>query len=348
MAGACQSAPVSLSLSMPVPVPVTVPVAAAAPRDEARPPVPGALGDAAGCAICEPGTAFVLQEGNWVCSKCNSIIARYLDHGAEWRLFSADDARGPDPTRCCPPTSVLLPTLGCMVGRRSGGAAGGGAMHMLHKYQAWNALSYRQRTLCGVFDQLSQQAAQYMLPSCILEEAKTMYKQVTDAQVLRGVNRSALIATCLYMACKTNGVPRSVREVADMFGLPLHMMTKGCRVFLDAMNSLQVMSSCPDSFIARFCSRLELGDDVVKQVRAVVARAEEMGVASDTTPPTLVAGAIMLVCGDKGRGGKRGPGERYVSKAMVAQATLLAPATIGKCMARMTPHRAALLEQEDH
>lgn len=310
------------------------------------------------CPFCATAEQTTLVDGNETCRACNSIVGRFLDHGAEWRFYASDDARGPDPTRCCPPSSELLPTLGCVV---SGGFGGGGygigggggasgsgtgtgasgdgpsASRLVQRYQIWNSLSYRQRTLCGVFDLLAVNASQNGIPSCILEEAKSMYKRVSDAKITRGENRHALIASCLYMACKSSKVPRSLKEVAAMFDVRVNAMTKSCRLFQQTIR-MELSSSAPQDFVGRFCSKLGMSDEVTAMSRRVLERADQMAIVCESTPPAVVAGVIQLVCSELGLA---------VDKQALADVCHVSPVTITKCYKRLATYRDHLLLDGD-
>ena len=291
-------------------------------------------------------------EGQMLCDKCHTISGRYLDHGAEWRYYGADDNRGPDLTRCCPPTSELLPSLGSVIGQqrynpsasanasaaggsgKGGGMGGNGdAMRMMQKYQAWNSMTYRERMLCGVFDVLAVNSAQHGISHCILEEAKVLYKRVADAKIWRGENRSALVACSLYVACKSNRVPRSVKEIAAMFNIRSSTMIKACRMFQEVVH-LELDSVAPSDFVGRFCSRLGVCESDVALVRHVVKRADELALICDSTPPSVAAGAIQMINVELGLGLDR--------KAM-GEACHISPVTITKCFKRLWANREELL-----
>jgi transcription initiation factor TFIIB len=295
----------------------------------------------AACDYC--GSADVrLIDGNFECVACHSIVNRFIDSSAEWRFYGAEDTRGQDPTRCSPPTNGLLHTLGCGATRVSawrGGAfsSAGGAengMRTIQKYQMWNALTYRQRTLCGVFDVLSVSASQYGIPSCILEESKAMYKRMADARITRGETREALVASSLYVACKINHVPRSVKEIAAMFNVRVSAVTKACRIFQQTVPDLDLCCSAASDFVARFCCKLDMDVPSTAATRRVVARADEIGLLCESTPPSVVSGAIFFVSAERGLG---------LSKKDVGVACLISPVTVLKCYKRMHEYREQLL-----
>jgi transcription initiation factor TFIIB len=207
-------------------------------------------------------------------------------------------------------------------------------MRIVQRYQFWNSMSYKERTLYAVFDQLSSNAANHGIPSCIIEEAKVLYKRMTELKVSRGENRQALIAASVYISCKTNQVPRSVKEIASMFNIRVPAMTKGCKLFHQLMVTLPVKSSAPDDFVGRFCSKLGLDANIVKLCRHIVQRADELCVVGESTPPSIVAGSLQLLNTELKLG---------IPKASLADACHISQVTIAKCFKRMQEHKHLLL-----
>jgi transcription initiation factor TFIIB len=190
---------------------------------------------------------------------------------------------------------------------------------MIRKYQVWNSMTYRERSLHLVCDLLQNQATQHGISHVILEAAKNMYKKVSEKKISRGENRQAIIASCVYMACKSNGVPRSVKEVSVMFDVRVPCMTKACKT-LAAYVDVDVTCSTPADFVNRFCNKLDMTDEFAKGVKRVLL--EKRDRLSEFTPPSAVGGCIMLHA------------ERLhvpLNKKMVADVCQISMVTISKC-----------------
>lgn len=283
------------------------------------------------CVHC--GSADIVMEGGClVCNRCLTLHHRRLDNAPEWRYYGSEDNRAQNPTRCGPPSSELIPTMGTSLCNGIGGG-GGGSTRMLQKYHMWNSLTHRERSLYGVFDTLTVNAANNGIPSCILEEAKSLYKRVSDTRISRGENRNAIIACSIYMSCKTNNVPRSIKEIATIFNIRTSAMTKGCKLFQEVMKT-NVMSSRPADFIPRFCSKLQLGKDIVVLTDHVIRVADDICIVTESTPPSLVASVIYLSCTVLGK---------QISKKDIAAACQISHVTISKCYKKLAAHLDELL-----
>ena len=249
----------------------------------ARAPVSAAL-EASRCDFCGGGD-IVLDDGNFVCKKCNILNDRLIDAAAEWRYFGHEDNKSSDPTRCGMPTSELLPdsSLGTIIANRIGESY---EMRILRKYQMWNSMSYKERSLYNIFDNLSLNATNSGIPVSIIDDAKMLYKRISEAKITRGENRSGLIASSIYMACKRNNVPRSAKEIAKIFNLRCTTMTRGCKRFQEILPI--DMPTCTNAcdFIQRFASRLGLNREIRDICTNVTMAVEAMSVVSENTPPS--------------------------------------------------------------
>lgn len=242
------------------------------------------------CHSCQ-GTNIILDDGNYICS-CGTIICRFIDTSAEWRFYGCDDSKGVDPTRCGLATNELLPnsSLGSIIGYSGRDTYD---IRIMRKYHMWNSMTYKERSLFNIFDTLTVNAVNNGIPKNIIDEAKSLYKQLSELKISRGDNRNGLIASSIYMSCKNNKVPRSAKEIAKIFNLKIPTMTRGCKKFQEIMN-LNMSSTTAEDFVYRFCSKLNIDKCAREICKDVVKKADELGIVSENTPPSLAAGSIYL------------------------------------------------------
>jgi transcription initiation factor TFIIB len=194
-------------------------------------------------------------------------------------------------------------------------------------------MSYRERTLYNVFDTLTLNSTNNGLTKSIIDEAKNLYKQISEMKLSRGENRNGLIASSIYMSCKRNNVPRSAKEIAKMFNIKLTVMTKGCKKFQEILK-LTTASTNPDDFIARYCSRLEISNDQRNKCKQVASKVEELELASENTPPSIAAAIIFLCSTHYGWN---------ISKKMLSEKCDISQVTVTKCFKRLHPYVKLLI-----
>ena len=286
------------------------------------------------CKNCK-SIDIMVDQGNYICKCCSTLLGRYIDMQAEWRYYGNDDNKTSDPTRCGMPVNDLLPnsSLGSIISNQFNESYD---MKLIRKYHMWNSMSYKERSLFNIFDNITIHAANSGIPTSIIEEAKVFYKKLSESKISRGENRSGLIASSIYMSCKSNKVPRSTKEIAKIFNLKLTTMTRGCKKFQDIMN-MNLDSSCPIDFIQRFSSKLKISKEVKELCKQVVEKADELNIVSENTPPSIAAASIFLcnvVCG------------LGISKKDLANACEISQVTLTKCYKKLYTHRGLLFPKD--
>lgn len=277
----------------------------------------------------------ILEDGNYNCRGCGTLISRFIDTSAEWRYYGSEDNKTSDPTRCGLPTSELLPdsSLGSMIGFISNESHD---IKIMRKYHMWNCMTYKERSLYNIFDTLTVNAVNNGIPKIIIDEAKMLYKKISEMKISRGENRSGLIASSIYMSCKNNRVPRSTKEIAKIFNLKVTTMTKGCKKFQEIMR-MNMESTNAEDFISRFCSKLNLDKPKRDICKAIVKKADELSIVSENTPPSIAAGTIYM-CNNVMQWG--------ISKKELSDACEISQVTISKCYKKIFVYKTVLFTKD--
>ena len=280
---------------------------------------------------------FTLVDGNYICKKCNSVQEKFIDNQAEWRYYGHEDSKTTDPTRCGMPANDLLPelSLGSVIGTDFG-SKNSYEMYKIRKYQRWNSTSYKERSLYNIIDNISLQASNSGISQSIIEEAKVLYKELSELKISRGTNRNGLIASSIYMSCKVNKVPRSAKEIAKIFNINITTMTKGCKKFHDIMKTNMICTK-PEDFIMRFCSNLNLEDKYIDLCLHIIDKSDEYSIVSESAPPSIATGTIFLVsnlC------------KLDITKKIISKQCDISEVTINKCYKKLDTYKKYLLNDE--
>ena len=290
------------------------------------------------CKACKTDT-LVYDDGAYFCHVCGEFNEIRINQEQEWRYYGDSDSKSSDPTRVGMPMNSLMPesSLGTVISNKGNKSL---EYDKMRQYHSWNTMPYKERSLYKVYERLQVKAIKAGIPPFIIENAKAMYKDLSEAQISRGSNRRGLMASCIYISCKMEGVPRSAKEVADIYNLKVNEMTRGCKKFLEIMNltksrkNYAMNSSTPLNFIKRFASKLNLPDDIYYLCEAVAYMTTRLDIVDENTPPSIAAGSIFLVttlC------------NLNITKKQISTACKISEVTISKCYKKLNNYKRKLL-----
>jgi transcription initiation factor TFIIIB Brf1 subunit/transcription initiation factor TFIIB len=186
-------------------------------------------------------------------------------------------------------------------------------------------MPYWERTLYNVFDKLTNNTTNHGIPSKVIDDAKMLYKKASEKKISRGDNKDGLIASCIYYACLLNKIPRSPKEVARMFHIDPNVLTKGNARF-QILLQMNVESSNPDDYIARFGSRLNMDYCDIQKCKEFAKKLDELEIVSENAPTSVAAGALYYYITLQ---------ELDFTKKQIADVCEVSEVTITKCYKRL-------------
>jgi hypothetical protein len=117
--------------------------------------------------------------------------------------------------------------------------------------------------------------------------------------IMRRVNKLLVQAGCLFNACKIQGEPRTVQEIADIFNIEIKHVNRGCRKFSELINVntmyYQFKSSKSVDFIQRFSENLNIDKKYIDVAKDISRNIHKLDLAATHEPPSIAAGCILLV-----------------------------------------------------
>lgn len=296
-----------------------------------------ACGNREHCERCEYSLAFS-DDGFLTCTntKCGIIYKDIIDSSAEWRFYGADDNHGDDPTRCGMPINPLLKesSFGCKV--LCGGATSY-EMRKIRRYTEWQSMPYKEKSQYDEFQRITIMSQNAGIPKMIIDDAVRYHKKISEFDLsYRGLNRDGILAASIYMSSRINNFPRTAKEIATIFHLDVTSATKGCKNAqmiindlekdLDTHDKTSFCQATPESFIERYCSKLNMNTELTKLCQFVSMKIEALGLMPENTPNSIAAGIIYFiaqVC------------SLNVTKRDVKQVSNTSEVTINKCFKKI-------------
>lgn len=139
----------------------------------------------------------------------------------------------------------------------------------------------------------------YFCVAVLKDRANEIYKKVEDLKSIRGRNQDAILAACLYIACRQEDRPRTVKEICSVangatkkeIGRAKEFIVKQLEVEMG--QSMEMGTIHAGDFLRRFCSTLGMNNTAVKAAQEAVQRSEELDIRR--SPISIAAAVIYMI-----------------------------------------------------
>jgi transcription initiation factor TFIIB len=261
------------------------------------------------CPECRDPNPNIVEEfgsGDLVCGSCGLVLGdRIVDTRSEWRTFANDE--GDDPSRVGAASDPLLEgieQLDTLISFRDGGT---GIARELQRAASRSQSSRSERNLLTAFRDIGSWCDQFSLPKTISDIAKQLYKRSDEEKLLRGKPLEAVIAACIFIACRQAHVPRTFREICNLTHVSKKTLGQCYKALEQAFNlspgaTAQVNangsnpSTGPENLLVRYCNHLDLPANVQSICGDIIVAARQHGVADGRSPVSIAGGAIYFTC----------------------------------------------------
>lgn len=170
------------------------------------------------CPDCQenpPNLAEEFSSGDMVCDSCGLVLGdRIVDTRSEWRTFSNDDQGNDDPSRVGDAENPLL--TGSQLQTTIAFGDGNAKARDLLRAQGKQTNDKRDKGLMAAYKEIGAHCDAVSIPKGVSDQAKHLYKMADDVKLFKGKSTEAVIATCIFIACRRGGVGRSFKELNIM------------------------------------------------------------------------------------------------------------------------------------
>ena len=243
------------------------------------------------------------NRGEIVCSDCGLVIEdRMMDPGPEWRGFDTDGRITRRHTGDPATYTIHDKGLSTMIDPRDYDAAGSlltpRTRSQIHRLRKWDTRSRifdkANRNLSYALSEIDRAAGQLHLPRNVREAASLLYRQTLEKSMIRGVSIESCTASAIYIACRQFGIPRTLKEIADVtrhrkreISRSYRRIAKGLGIHLPPVTAID--------YIPRFTSELRLPVKVGARATEILGNAINNGISSGKGPAGIAAAAIYIV-----------------------------------------------------
>jgi len=263
------------------------------------------------CPECESETLVRNADGRELsCEECGLIVEEdNIDHGPEWRAFNHQERQSK--SRVGAPTTQTMHDKGLTTTidwkdkdayGRSISSKKRSQMHRLRKWQERiRTKDAGERNLQFALSEIDRMASALGVPRSVREVASVLYRRALEEDLIRGRSIEGVATSTLYAACRKEGIPRSLAEVAEVSRVERKEIGRTYRYIAQELG-LEMEPVDPKKYVPRFSSDLDLSEEAQAKANDIIDTTAEMGLLSGKSPTGYAAAAIYaaaLLCNEK-------------------------------------------------
>jgi transcription initiation factor TFIIB len=218
-------------------------------------------------------------------------------------------------------------------------------MKKIRKWIEWQSMPHKEKSLYDEFQFITIMAQNAGVPRIFIDDAMVIHKDISQQKMFRGMNRDGIKAASIYISCRLNGCPRTAHEIAEIFKLDKTSATNGCSMAVNIMQNIgrnneisakpnELCATLPSSFIERYCSRLNINQELTMVAKFVAYKVEQNNIITDNIPHAISAGIIYFISYNCQLG---------ITKQDVKSICGVSEVTINKCFKKLNAIRESLL-----
>ncbi len=263
------------------------------------------------CPECESSTLIRSPDESEVsCEDCGLIIEEEtIDRGPEWRAFNKSErdskSRVGAPTTQTMHDKGLTTTIDWKDRDAYGRSLSSEKRTQMNRLRKWQerirTKDAGERNLQFALSETDRMASALGVPRSVREVASVLYRRALDEDLIRGRSIEGVATSTLYAACRMEGIPRSLDEVAAVSRVERMEIGRTYR-YISQELGLEMEPVNPKKYVPRFCSELALSEEVQSKANEIIDTTAEQGMLSGKSPTGYAAAAIYasaLLCNEK-------------------------------------------------
>jgi transcription initiation factor TFIIB len=222
-----------------------------------------------------------------------------IDRGPEWRAFTQSERD--DKSRVGAPTTQAMHDKGLttMIDWKNQDAYGRSLSskkrNQIQRLRKWQerirTKDAGERNLQFALSEIDRMASALGVPRPVREIASVMYRRALTEDLIRGRSIEGISTAVLYAACRQEEIPRSLNEMTNVARVENKEIARTYRYISQQLN-LELQPIDPKQYIPRFCSKLDVCEEVLKTANDILDIAAQQGLLSGKSPTGVAAAAI--------------------------------------------------------
>ncbi len=242
------------------------------------------------------------ERGELICNDCGMVVEdAFIDQGPEWRAFDTDQddkrARTGSPMTFLSHDKGLATEISWANKDYYGKRIPHKNRAQIYRVRKWHqrirVSNAAERNLSLALQMMNDYGAKMGIPKDIKETAALTYRKAVEKNLIRGRSIESIVCASIYAACRMVNLPRTLDEISKASEVNKKKVGKAYR-HLSKELSLNLQPTTPFSYIAQFCSKLELDKQAIMQAEEIVRKSNDMGISSGKGPTGIAAASIYI------------------------------------------------------
>jgi transcription initiation factor TFIIIB Brf1 subunit/transcription initiation factor TFIIB len=236
-----------------------------------------------------------------VCS-CGEVINNIYDYAPDNKNY--DDDTKNEQKRCNKVTNELLPlsSLGTKLPYNIRGN--------LQKLQNWGAMPYRERSLYNDFKIINELCERLNLNKNIQQSANIFYAAAKSCKhqsgdnagkhiITRGENNKGIQIGTIWIACKKNNIPVSIKDLAEQGGLTIKKLNKGIRNLIKLLGiknmPVQINMIGSEEYVRKYCTEMNIKEEYMNQAIKIARNIDKLNIITEHTQFSIAATSVFIM-----------------------------------------------------
>ena len=151
------------------------------------------------------------------------------------------------------------------------------------------------RNLRAAFSQLDILKDKLGLPDAIIEKTAYIYRKAHERRLVRGRETAAALAAALYLACRQEGTPRTLKEICIISNLKRKAISRQYRDMVIELD-IRIPTVDPMKYIARIANQINLNQKIKQKAINIMNSATRSELSAGKSPMGLAASILYISC----------------------------------------------------
>ena len=179
----------------------------------------------------------------------------------------------------------------------SGNTLSSKTKYKFNRLRTWDQRSKSKNiaTLSKAFTLLHGMKTKLGIPDNVVENAAYIYRKIVSAKLTRGRTMVSLISASLYAACRENGIPRTLDDIASAGNIERRILSRDLRTIIRNLG-LNLKQYDTASFISKISNNMNLKESIKRDAFEILRRCEKEQITAGKHPVAQAAASLYISC----------------------------------------------------